>query len=153
MDAPTRSTLIQALSTVVAIPVTPFDDSDRVDEPAYSKVLRRMANAGITAFTPNGNTGEFYSLDASELRTIVERAASELPSGALLLTGVGHSDREAAAMARDAAAAGAPAVMVHQPVHPYRSVQGWIEYHSRIADAVPGIGLVSYVRDPRIDAA
>jgi 4-hydroxy-tetrahydrodipicolinate synthase len=153
MDAETRSTLIERLRTVVAITITPFDSSNQVDESAYSKVLRRMANAGITAFTPNGNTGEFYSLDAAELRTVVELAAAELPSDALLVPGVGLGDRQAATMARDAAAAGAPAVMVHQPVHPYRSVQGWIDYHRRVADAVPGVGLVSYVRDPRFDAA
>ena len=153
MNADTRSTLIQRLMTVVAIPITPFDAADRLDEAAYSKLLARMANAGITAFTPNGNTGEFYSLDAHEARAVLERAASDLPDSALLVPGVGHSVREAAAMARDAASAGAPAVMVHQPVHPYRSVQGWIDYHRQIADAAPGIGLVSYVRDPRIDAS
>jgi 4-hydroxy-tetrahydrodipicolinate synthase len=40
--------------------------------------------------------------------------------------------------------------MVHQPVHPYRSAEGWIEYHRAIADAVPELGVVLYVRDARI---
>jgi 4-hydroxy-tetrahydrodipicolinate synthase len=40
--------------------------------------------------------------------------------------------------------------MVHQPVHPYRSAEGWIEYHRAIADAVPELGVVLYIRDSRV---
>ncbi len=29
-------------------------------------------------------------------------------------------------------------VMVHQPVHPYVSQSGWVDYHRAIAEAVPG---------------
>ena len=29
-------------------------------------------------------------------------------------------------------------VMVHQPVHPYVSQDGWVDYHRAIAEAVPG---------------
>jgi 4-hydroxy-tetrahydrodipicolinate synthase len=41
-------------------------------------------------------------------------------------------------------------VMVHQPVHPYISGEGWTEYHRRIAEAVPELGVVLYIRDARI---
>ena len=40
--------------------------------------------------------------------------------------------------------------MVHQPVHPYVSGEGWVEYHRLIAEAVPELAVVLYVRDPRI---
>jgi 4-hydroxy-tetrahydrodipicolinate synthase len=43
--------------------------------------------------------------------------------------------------------------MVHQPVHPYRSAAGWVAYHREIADSVPELGVVLYVRDPRISGA
>jgi 4-hydroxy-tetrahydrodipicolinate synthase len=49
--------------------------------------------------------------------------------------------------------AGAAGVKVHQPVHPYRSAEGWIEYHRAIADAVPELGIVPYIRDPRVGGA
>jgi 4-hydroxy-tetrahydrodipicolinate synthase len=45
------------------------------------------------------------------------------------------------------------AVMVHQPPHPYRSVNGRVAYHQEVAKAVPDLSLVSYVRDPGIGAA
>jgi 4-hydroxy-tetrahydrodipicolinate synthase len=43
--------------------------------------------------------------------------------------------------------------MVHQPVHPYQSPDGWVAYHAAIADALPGLGIVLYVRDPNVSAA
>lgn len=42
--------------------------------------------------------------------------------------------------------------MVHQPVHPYVSQDGWVDYHRAIAEAVPGLGVVPYVRNPLLAA-
>ena len=44
-------------------------------------------------------------------------------------------------------------IMIHQPVHPYVSREGWIEYHAAIAGAVPDLGVVLYVRNERITGA
>jgi 4-hydroxy-tetrahydrodipicolinate synthase len=43
-------------------------------------------------------------------------------------------------------------IMVHQPVGPYVSAAGWLEYHRAIAGALPDLGVVLYIRDPRIGA-
>lgn len=51
-----------ALADVVAIPVTPFAEDGTVDRPAHRALLRRLVDGGITTLTPNGNTGEFYTL-------------------------------------------------------------------------------------------
>ena len=40
-------------------------------------------------------------------------------------------------------------IMIHQPVHPYVSGEGWIDYHAAIANAVPDLGVVLYIRDER----
>jgi 4-hydroxy-tetrahydrodipicolinate synthase len=40
-------------------------------------------------------------------------------------------------------------IMIHQPVHPYVSAEGWIDYHAAIAGAVPDLGVVLYIRDER----
>jgi 4-hydroxy-tetrahydrodipicolinate synthase len=56
------------------------------------------------------------------------------------------------ALAREARAAGAQSVMVHQPVHPYQSPEGWLDYHRAVARAVPELGVVCYVRSSMIDA-
>lgn len=70
--------------------------------------------------------------------------------GVSILAGVGFDTATAIEMAEFAAKQGAHAVMVHQPVHPYRSDEGWVAYHKAIADAVPHLGIVPYVRDALI---
>ncbi|HEY4455772.1 MAG TPA: dihydrodipicolinate synthase family protein [Pseudonocardiaceae bacterium] len=141
------------LSSVVAIPVTPFDSDGRVAEPAYRKVVRRLVDGGIEVITPNGNTGEFYALSAEEAQRAVDITIEEVNGAATVLVGVGHAVPDAIAAARYARDAGAEAIMIHQPVHPYVSLAGWVDYHREIANAVPELGVVLYVRNPRIDGA
>lgn len=145
--------LIDALCTVVAIPVTPFvrrGSTIYADFQAYAYLLDKMVSAGIRAVTPNGNTGEFYSLTQDEMRHAVEATVAGANRRALILAGVGFDTATAIEMAEFAAKQGAHAVMVHQPVHPYRSDEGWVAYHKAIADAVPHLGIVPYVRDASI---
>lgn len=145
-----------ALHTVVAIPVTPFGQDGAVDFPLYRRLITRMIDQGIRVVTPNGNTSEFYSLNPVEHRqqleaTVMARYESE--HKALVLAGVGFDTQTAVEMAFLAQVMEAEAIMVHQPVHPYRSDEGWIAYHKTIADAVPDVGIVPYVRDPSISGA
>lgn len=143
-----------ALRGVVAIPVTPFApspaDGGIVDWERHGALLTRLVEAGVGAITPNGNTGEFYTLEPTEARRAVENTVKEVGERASIIVGVGLDTSTAIAAARHARDAGAPMVMVHQPVHPYISGEGWTEYHRRIAEAVPELGIVLYVRDPRI---
>jgi 4-hydroxy-tetrahydrodipicolinate synthase len=138
------------LTGVVAIPVTPFRDDGAVDEPAYTKVLRRLVDGGITVLTPNGNTGEFYALTAQEARRAVELTMAAVDDTVTVLVGVGQAVPDAIAAARHAQQTGARAIMIHQPVHPYVSTEGWLAYHQAIADAVPELGVVLYVRNTRV---
>ncbi|HVV25248.1 MAG TPA: dihydrodipicolinate synthase family protein [Pseudonocardiaceae bacterium] len=142
--------LREKLSGVVAIPVTPFDEQGDLDEPAYTKVIRRMVDGGIEVLTPNGNTGEFYALTEPETRQAVDITVGAAGDGVTVLAGVGRSVPDAVAAARHAERAGAHAIMIHQPVHPYQSSAGWVDYHRAVADAVPDLGVVLYVRNPRI---
>jgi 4-hydroxy-tetrahydrodipicolinate synthase len=139
-----------ALRGVVAIPVTPFDAEDQVDWERHGALLSRLVGAGVGAVTPNGNTGEFYALNPAEARRATENTLKEVGERTAVIVGVGLDTASAIAAARHAREAGAPMVMVHQPVHPYVSGDGWIEYHRRIAEAVPELGVVLYVRDARI---
>jgi 4-hydroxy-tetrahydrodipicolinate synthase len=153
VSSPGSIDVVDALRTVIAIPVTPFDQSGDVDQAAYGRVVDSMLDAGISVLTPNGNTGEFYSLTIDETRSLLTATVEHVAGRGLVLAGVGHDVSTAARMAADAATAGAAAVMVHQPVHPYKSAEGWVAYHRAIADAAPALGVVAYVRDPHITAA
>ncbi len=72
---------------------------------------------------------------------------------AVVVAGVGFDVARATQQAQAARAAGADAIMVHQPLHPYQSADGWVAYHRAIADAVPELGVVCYVRNPLIPPA
>jgi 4-hydroxy-tetrahydrodipicolinate synthase len=142
----------RALRSVVMITVTPFDDAGEIDGPGYRTVLRRTLDAGIDVVTPNGNTSEFYSLTAAERDRALELTVAEAADRALVVAGVGYDVRTAADSARAARDAGAGAVMVHQPVHPYLSAAGWVDYHHAVAEAAPELGVVCYLRSPHIPA-
>ncbi|THA61242.1 dihydrodipicolinate synthase family protein [Streptomyces sp. A0958] len=142
-----------ALADVVAIPVTPFAGDGTIDTAAHRALLRRLLDGGVRIVTPNGNTGEFYALTPEERRSVTELTIEEAGGRATVLVGVGHDVPTAVAAAEHARDAGAEMVMVHQPVHPYVSQDGWIDYHRAIAGAVPGIGVVPYIRNPHLDGA
>lgn len=139
------------LSGVVAIPVTPFDADGAVDPGAYAKLVDRVIDGGVGVVTPNGNTGEFYALDSAEARHCLELTVKAAAGRASVIAGVGHDVRTAISAARHAGEAGADLIMIHQPVHPYVSAEGWVEYHRAIAAAVPELGVVLYVRDARVE--
>ncbi|MEU2773700.1 dihydrodipicolinate synthase family protein [Streptomyces sp. NPDC007162] len=142
-----------ALADVVAIPVTPFTEDGSVDQDAHRALLRRLLDGGIRTLTPNGNTGEFYALAPEERRLVTELTLDEAGDRAVVLVGVGHDLPTAVASARHARERGAQMVMVHQPVHPYVSQAGWVDYHRAIAQSVPGLGVVPYVRNAQLTGA
>lgn len=147
------SPLRAALADVVAIPVTPYDAGGAVEQDTYRALLRRLLDGGVKAVTPNGNTGEFYALTLAERRLVTELTVEETGDRAAVLVGVGHDVATAVEAARHAREAGAGMVMVHQPVHPYVSQDGWVDYHRAIAEAVPELGVVPYLRNPLIEGA
>ncbi|MFD3485270.1 dihydrodipicolinate synthase family protein [Streptomyces sp. NPDC058665] len=150
MTGPGPDAARDALAGVVAIPVTPFAADGALDTKAHRALLRRLIDGGVHTLTPNGNTGEYYALTPGERRTVTELTVEEAAGRASVLAGVGLEVPTAVAAAQHARRAGAAMVMVHQPVHPYVSQGGWIDYHRSVAEAVPELGVVPYVRDPRV---
>ncbi|MEV6837470.1 dihydrodipicolinate synthase family protein [Streptomyces sp. NPDC051133] len=153
MSSPTFETQRAALADVVAITVTPFAQDGSVAQDTHRALLRRLLDGGIRTLTPNGNTGEFYALTPEERRLVTELTVDEAGDRAVILVGVGHDLPTAVASARHARELGARMVMVHQPVHPYVSAAGWVDYHRAIAEAVPELGVVPYLRDDRLPGA
>jgi 4-hydroxy-tetrahydrodipicolinate synthase len=149
----TLQPLKEALASVVVVPVTPFTAEKTADFGTYAKLCTRLVDAGITVLTPNGNTGEFYTLTADEARQATEAAIKASSGRARILVGVGHDISTATQAAKHAQQAGADMIMIHQPVHPYISSEGWIDYHEQIAAAVPDLGVVLYLKNERIKGA
>jgi 4-hydroxy-tetrahydrodipicolinate synthase len=139
-----------ALETAVVVPVTPFAEDGSPDTGTCAALITRLIDGGVTVITPNGNTGEFYALTHAEARENLEVAAKAAGDRAHLLAGVGHDIVTATEAAKHAQAHGASMIMIHQPVHPYVSLDGWIDYNAAIANTVPDLGVVLYIRTERI---
>jgi len=96
-----------------AFPLTPADESGRVDTAALQGLLERIIGSGASSIGLLGSTGSYMYLTRNERRRAVE-AAAECVAGRLPITvGVGalRTD-EAVALARDAAVAGADAMLL-----------------------------------------
>lgn len=142
--------LEQALTGISGILVTPYDSAGEVAPDRLRPILDRALAAGLHMPVVNGNTGEFYALTTEEAATMV-RAVVELVDGrAPVLAGIGRGIRDAQTLARASAAAGATALMVHQPPDPFVSPRGIVDYLRAIADASGGLPMMLYLRNDTI---
>jgi 4-hydroxy-tetrahydrodipicolinate synthase len=142
--------LRKALTGISGILVTPFDRDDRIAPRRLKPIVDRAVKAGVHILVANGNTGEFYGLTTAEAETMVHAVAEEIGGRVPLLAGVGRSVGDACALARASRAAGAAALMVHQPPDPFVSPRGVVAYVQRIAEAGGGLPLMLYLRNDGI---
>ena len=149
MPAPNPN-FLAALPGISGILVTPFDAEDRVAPQRLKPVIDRAIAAGVHMLTANGNTGEFYGLTTAEAEHMVHDVAELIDGRAPLVAGVGRSIGDALALARASRAAGAPALMVHQPPDPFVAPRGVVTYVQRVADAAQGLPVVLYLRNDGI---
>ena len=139
---PELADLRRRLNTVIGIPVVPYDEDGAVDLDLTAALTRRLVQNGVTALTPNGNTGEFYALSPRERRDVLAVVVGAAQPETVIIAGVGFDLDTAVSDARFARDAGAHAIMVHQPVLPYLSPGGWVDYVTTVAQAVPELGVL-----------
>jgi 4-hydroxy-tetrahydrodipicolinate synthase len=142
--------LRESLTGISGILVTPFDDCDRIAPARLRPIIDRALAAGVHILVANGNTGEFYGLTTAEAEAMVHAVAEQIGGRAPLLTGVGRSIGDACALAKASRAAGAAALMVHQPPDPFVSPRGVVAYVARVAEAGDGLPLMLYLRNDGI---
>jgi 4-hydroxy-tetrahydrodipicolinate synthase len=142
--------LRQALTGISGILVTPFDAQDQVAPARLKPIVDRAIRAGVHILVANGNTGEFYGLTTAEAEQMVHAVAEQIGGRVPLLAGVGRSIGDACALAIASRAAGASALMVHQPPDPFVSPRGVVSYVQRVAEAGGGLPLMLYLRNDGI---
>ena len=130
--------------------MTPFDREDRIAPQRLKPIVERAIRAGVHALVANGNTGEFYGLTIAEAEAMVHAIGELVGERSVLIGGVGRSVHDACALARASRAAGASALMVHQPPDPFVSPRGVVTYLERIAEAGAGLPLMLYLRNDGI---
>jgi len=144
------SDLAERLRTVHAINVTPFREDGSVDRASLEKNVEFLLSNGLEVIVPCGNTGEFYSLSLEEAEAVTRFVVERVDGRATVVAGIGHDMKTAGRMASSAQDAGADAVMIHQPAHPYLTPEGLVRYYTGIARSLD-IGVALYVRHETID--
>ena len=95
-----------------AFPLTPLDETGAIDEPAFERLVARLARAGVDSIGALGSTGSYAYLDRAA-RARAARLAVGAADGVPVMIGIGAVRTEhVIALAHDAQDAGAAAVML-----------------------------------------
>ncbi|TYB85402.1 dihydrodipicolinate synthase family protein [Oceaniovalibus sp. ACAM 378] len=136
-----------ALTGISGILVTPYDAAGEVAPDRLAPIIDTALAAGLHMPVVNGNTGEFYALTTDEACTMAREVVALVDGRAPVLAGVGRGIRDACMLAKMSAAAGATALMVHQPPDPFVSPRGTVDYLKAVADASGGLPMMLYLRN------
>jgi 4-hydroxy-tetrahydrodipicolinate synthase len=121
--------------------VTPFTADDRVDEAALRRLIDFQLEgegdyAGVDALVVLGTTGENPTVTPEERRRIVEVALAHVAGRVPVVVGTGTNDtRQSVAFSKEAAAAGADALLVVGPYYNKPTPEGFLAHVAAIADA------------------
>src|SRR5256714_7976918 len=104
-------------SGIMPATLLPFTADLEIDEPAYRRHLRWLADTrGVTGIVANGHAAEVSSLTRDERKRALAIALDEVGDRCPIVAGVySDSTREAVELAKDAKAAGAKGVLVFPP--------------------------------------
>ncbi|WP_277679447.1 dihydrodipicolinate synthase family protein [Gracilibacillus dipsosauri] len=131
------SSFREKLKTICAINVVPFqEESKAIDWDGLEQNIQFLLQNNLKVIVPNGNTGEFYALTLDEAKQVTKKVVEIVSGRALVVAGIGYSVETAIELGKDAQAAGADCVMIHQPVHPYITEDGAVEYFQTIIEAL-----------------
>jgi len=142
--------LDQALIGISGILVTPYDENGDIAPARLAPIIDRALGADLHMPVVNGNTGEFYALTTDEASSMVREVVRLVDGRAPVLAGIGRGIRDAKALAKTSAAAGATALMVHQPPDPFVAPRGIVDYLKAVADAADGLPMMLYLRNDAI---
>lgn len=142
--------LDSALRGISGILVTPYDDAGKIAPVKLAPIIDRALDAGVHMPVVNGNTGEFYALTTDEACRMVREVTEMVDDRAPLLAGIGRGIRDACRLAEESAAAGAAALMIHQPPDPFVAPRGTVDYVRQIHEAAGGLPVMLYLRNDAI---
>jgi 4-hydroxy-tetrahydrodipicolinate synthase len=124
---------------IIPAVTTPFDSDGAVDTAGLAANVRFLLDAGVHGIVGTGTMGEAGSLAATERRLVLETVAEAVEGSVPVIAGVSSGTAAASiGFARDAAAAGADAIMLLPPLG-YRADPAELEaFYASVAD---GAGL------------
>jgi 4-hydroxy-tetrahydrodipicolinate synthase len=98
---------------VIAYPITPFDETGKVNIPLFKKLVARLINAGSHGIAPLGSTGVLPYLSDEEKEAVTEATIQQVDRKLPVLVGVSNLTTDKTIYhAQFAEKAGADAVMI-----------------------------------------
>ncbi|MBD5161831.1 MAG: 4-hydroxy-tetrahydrodipicolinate synthase [Oscillibacter sp.] len=118
--------------------VTPFtSDHSAVDYSALRRLLDFQLENGTDAVVICGTTGEAATMSYAERMRVIETAVRHVDGRIPVIAGTGSNNTEnAITLSKDAALAGADALLVVTPFYNKATQKGLIQHYITIADAV-----------------
>ena len=96
--------------------ITPFDEEERVDSKALTKMTNYLINAGVHGVFPLGSTGEGYGIDFNEKRKVIETVLEATSKRVPVYAGTGAiTTKESIRLAEMATEIGVDALSVITP--------------------------------------
>jgi 4-hydroxy-tetrahydrodipicolinate synthase len=101
---------------IIPAVVTPFDESENVDEAGFRKIVNYLIDSGVHGIFPVGSQGEFFTLTNEEKRRLIDIAVEEARGRVFVMPNTGAiTTRESIELSRYAEKAGADCVSVITP--------------------------------------
>lgn len=124
------------LGRVLTAMVTPFDGGGAVDLEAARVLAQHLINHGSDGLVVVGTTGESPTLKDAEKRALIEAVAEVCDGHASIVAGSSTYDTEhSVSLSRDAAAAGADALLAVTPYYNRPSQAGIASHFKAIAES------------------
>ncbi len=142
----------KALTGISGVPVTPYKGDGSIDVAKLKTLIKATAQARVHNLMAAGNTGEFFTLTMDEVREVHAATIEAADGKALVSAAVGRSLTEAKALAKDAIAAGADAIMGHHPMDPFAGPSYQAAYFLELAE-FSTVPVIAYVRSDGFSVA
>ena len=115
--------------------ITPFREGV-IDYPALANIIEAQIESGIGALLVSGTTGESPTLSYAEHMELVAHAKAQIAGRVPLLAGCGsNSTANAIQLAKNAAEAGADALLAVTPYYNKTTERGIVAHYQALADA------------------
>ena len=122
---------------IIPAVITPFTPDERVDEPAFRKVVNFMIEQGVHGLFPAGTGGEFSALTVDEKKRLMDLTVKEAAGRVFVMPNVGAiTTAESVALARHAEAVGCDAVSAVTPFFLKPSQDELFEHYRTICASV-----------------
>ena len=131
--------------------ITPIDADEKIDEAKFRRQVEYIIDGGLEGILVFGSNGEFYQIEEDEmergLKLAVDQAAGRVP----VYFGIGAiNTKKCIRLAKMAAANGAAAISILQPMFLKPTTEELFNHFKMIADAVPEVPVLIYNNPGRV---